>query len=180
MKNLAGDKNCDDEIYRELQAARIPIVVGERSKSEVAAMLWGKLGPIAFTRAWYYWVADGPVPIEIARALYADPIGKIDVRSGGHCGCPSPDEYGAVYYDADGKRLYSDPDGSERRKLDELIAKGLIESNPLYRCVPDRKTAATRIVVDCYHLDSEAGLRLFADAVRGLSGDHPEKKDSRP
>ncbi len=168
MKNLAGDDNCDREIRRELERARIEIVEGERSTHEVPASLTGKLGPFTFRRAWYYWVAEGPMPIKMARELYADPVGKDDVRVGGHCGCPSPDKYGATYYDADGLQLYSDPTGEEARKQAHFLEKGFItpEQCSLYRFVPDKRAAAVRAIVDCYHIDSEVGLRLFADTIR--------------
>lgn len=170
MKNLAGDPDCDREIRRELTRARIPIVRNPPPRGEVPATLQGELGPILFTRAWRYWVARGPVPIEIARTLYEDPVGKTDIRSGGHCGCPAPDEYGARYYDADGRELHSDPDGSEQRTLEELFItrETITRADLLYRLVPDKKVAAVRVVVDCYHIDSELGLRIFADAIREL------------
>jgi hypothetical protein len=121
------------------------------------------------------------VPIEIARALYSDPVGKEDVRACGHCACPAPDDYGAEYFDADGVQLYSDPDGSEQRALDGMVARGLLKREDVIgRCVPDKRAAAVRVVVNCYHIDSEVGLRLFADALRGLIGDHPVKRDRNP
>lgn len=170
MKNLAGRPDCDAEIRYELTRARIEIVEGERSTHEVAASVTGKLGAFLFQRAWYYWMANGPMPIELARELYADPVGRTDVRAGGHCACPPPDEYGAVYYDADGKMLYDDPDGTELQKSEHFLAKGFITAEQVarYRFVSDRKAAAIRIEVDSYHIDSEVGLRLFADTIRRI------------
>jgi hypothetical protein len=46
-----------------------------------------------FCRAWYYWIVTGFVPLHVAEELYADPIGKKDVRVSGHCGCPAPKEW---------------------------------------------------------------------------------------
>ena len=167
MKNLAGDPDCDDEIRSELARARIPIVGYVAPRSEVPSTLQGKLGPITFTRAWVYWVTEGPVPLELARELFADPVGREDVRSGGHCGCPSPDAYGATYYDADGVELLSDPDGKDQRTIEALIEKGSLKREDfLGRFVRDKRTAAAYATVNCYHIDTEVGLRLFADTIR--------------
>lgn len=92
MKNLAGNKDCDVEIRRELTRCRVPIIEGERSTGEVPASLTGKLRNFTFNRAWYYWVIKGPVPIEVARELYEDPVGATDVRSGGYAGGSPPEE----------------------------------------------------------------------------------------
>lgn len=163
LVNLAGSAECDEHIREELTRARISIVKGPRLAGEVAATLQGKLGLINFHRAWTYWVAEGPVPIELARELYADPVGRTDIRSGGHCACPHPESYGAKYYDADGVRLYEDPDGRE-----ESVPERLKWIENTWRCVVDKKAAAARIVVDVYHIDTEVGLRVFADAIRHM------------
>jgi len=63
----------------------------------------GALLGFTFRRAWYYWMVSGMMPLEVARRLWDDPEGKRSVRVGGHCGCPSPDEYGA--YNVDGKMV---------------------------------------------------------------------------
>jgi hypothetical protein len=175
MKNLAGDPNCDKEIRRELARARIEIVEGARSTHEVAASVTGKLGHITFTRAWYYWVAEGKVPFSVATELWNDPVGRTDVRVGGHCGCPSPAEYGTTYYDADGKVLYEDKTGEEERRTQHFVDKGIItpEDQAKYRFVQDKRAAANVAFVSLYHIDSEVGLRLFADAIRALNDGLP-------
>jgi hypothetical protein len=55
--------------------------------------VYGQAGNLQFERYWRYWVARGPVPLSVARELYADPIGKESVRADGHCGCPPPEEW---------------------------------------------------------------------------------------
>ncbi len=92
MQNLAGDENCDEFIARELSRSRINAVQGKRSCREVPASITGKLGPFTFTRAWYYWMVSGPTPLAVAKELYADPVGRADVRVEGHCGCPAPEK----------------------------------------------------------------------------------------
>jgi hypothetical protein len=176
VRNLAGHGECDRAIRVELERARIDIVEGARSTHEVAAPITGKLGAFTFTRSWYYWVAEGPVPLEVARELYADPVGKTDVRVGGHCACPSPDEYGATYFDADGFELASDPEGKEATTWAHLQERGILPSpeEKRIRFVADVRAVAVRGEVSSYHIDSEVGLRLFADTIRarGLAAEH--------
>ena len=118
FRNMAGVTDCDRWIEKELQEAKIPIRSGfenwslkagtktsngmilikdfddyihkYRSKSEVPYHIIGILGNYTFKRAWYYWVVRGEVSKKIAKKLYKEPIGKRDVRVGGHCGCPPP------------------------------------------------------------------------------------------
>lgn len=93
MINLAGKQDCDKHIKQELQGAGIKVVPVEPVHTEVHYTLIGHLPGFEFRRAWYYWVVEGDVPIDIARELYVDPIGHTDVRVIGHCGCPPPDEW---------------------------------------------------------------------------------------
>lgn len=170
MQNLAGNKNCDREIRRELERARIDVVEGQATRGEVPYTITGSLAGWTFERAWYYWVAKGQLPLEIAKQLYADPIGKTDVRVAGHCGCPPPEPPWVTCYDAEGNQLWSDPDGEEARKAVGFVERGLLKAEQFagQRFVPDAPSVAARIVVESYHIDSEAGLRLFADALRSL------------
>jgi hypothetical protein len=170
MKNLAGDENCDAHIERELTRCGIEVVRGARVAREVGASITGKLGAFTFERAWYYWVATGPMPIEAARVLYADPVGKTDIRCGGHCCCPSPDEYGADYFDADGNQLSSDPDGKEAASMASMIERGVLGADAMdgFRFVPDKRVGYARAEVRCYQVDSELGLYILANAIRSL------------
>jgi hypothetical protein len=106
MKNLAGCKDADDSIKEELYIAGIEMInVGGTVCSEVPYSVIGRVGYWTLTRAWYYWVADverlqDGLPMETALELHNKPhptmtrLGNV-IRSGGHCGCPSPDEFGA-------------------------------------------------------------------------------------
>ena len=76
MKNLAGVKECDVDIRRELTEAGIKINHVKKGKTEVPYTLIGRLGQFDFRRAWYYWTVSGKVPIEVARELYANSVGK--------------------------------------------------------------------------------------------------------
>ncbi len=99
MRNLAGDKGCDPVIRRELAEAIVQIVEhGKRLDSQVPASVTGQLtlngeSVFAFRRAWYYWTVSGNVPLAVAQEMYADPVGREDVRVAGHCGCPPPEKW---------------------------------------------------------------------------------------
>ena len=99
MKNLAGDKTPNLDIARELRRCRISErwlnadEQGGEVRATIGGIIAGPLGPIEMRRAWYYWVASGPVPMAIADRLYADPVGRDDIRVAGHCGCPPPMEW---------------------------------------------------------------------------------------
>lgn len=115
MKNLAGDKNADDLVKEELYIAGIPTINCE-GNGEVFYKHIGRIGNWTFKRAWSYWIASVPdgekgLPLKIAMDLYNlkhptndnEIMGNI-IRTGGHCGCPSPDEFGAEpIHDNEGK-----------------------------------------------------------------------------
>lgn len=93
--NYAGRSNVDDALQAELEAAgiraeRLPEIL-RPSRGEVKSIVLGALHGWHFSRAWYYWIAQGPgLPPQ-----YADPLHATygtDVRVSGHCGCPSPFE----------------------------------------------------------------------------------------
>lgn len=94
MKNLAGNKDCDADVEAELTRAKIDIVRAEfPADREVLTRIAGKLGPFVFERRWRYWTVSGPMPLDLAEQMYADPIGVSDVRVAGHCACPPPKKW---------------------------------------------------------------------------------------
>ena len=104
MKNLAGNKDCDVDIEDELTRAKIDIVRAELpARREVPARLSGKLGPFVLERGWCYWTVSGPMPLDLAEQMYADPIGARDVRVAGHCACPPPKKWTETCRRADGR-----------------------------------------------------------------------------
>jgi hypothetical protein len=172
MKNLAGDPDCDREIERELTRCGIEIVrSAERSTREAAASISGKLGAFAFKRAWYYWVVEGPMPLELAIKLYEHPVGRDDIRTGGYAGNIDPREYGTYYFDADGNQLSSDPTGKEAEAAMGFIERGTLEAKAFdgHRFVPDKRVGYTSAFVRLYHVDSELGLYVLAHAIRCLT-----------
>lgn len=165
MRNLAGRDDSDIWAASELTAAGIDIEVAPKPYGEPQTRVKGRLGGVEFTRAWRYWVADGRVPLDIARCLYEHPVGRRDVRVRGYAG-NAPPEGGLVdYYTADGKEVVIDADGSQEAEYDRLAKKGLLDRDDKPRFA---KTADGLAGFVCkYHIDSAEGLRLFADALRG-------------
>jgi hypothetical protein len=167
MRNVAGDKNSDLEIRLELERARIPVV--ERAEPfkhpEVAQTATGNLPGFTLSRNWYYWVVVGNVPLEVAKELYADPVGRTDVRVDGHCGCPPPEAPWVKWITSDGREV------APRAQYDECVAMNermKYKSDFLDGICPDDDPAAkdAKQYVTCYHIDSEVGLRLFVDTLR--------------
>lgn len=94
MKNYAGDKDeaLDVALKEELETAGFEILEmpeSMRSKREVGTRIVGILHGWSLTRAWYYWVAEGPgIPVEEAVKLQ-ESHGK-QVRANGDCVARGP------------------------------------------------------------------------------------------
>jgi len=114
MKNLAGHTESDKFIKKELEKANISFEHIETPSGECGYTIIGKLKNWTFTRAWYYWIAITdennaiplPIAIEMYNKKYPDEMFDHDqsfgkygnsIRTGGHCGCPSPEEYDMTY-----------------------------------------------------------------------------------
>ena len=96
MEILAGRSvpNVTERVIAELQAAGIPHFFDPEHDDRFTEVYTNARGVLTiedrsfiFKRAWYYWTVNGPVPMEIAKRMYENPIGKKDVRVAGHCGC---------------------------------------------------------------------------------------------
>ena len=169
MRNLAGHENPDSIIEEELFIAGVPAVRGERSPHEVAASVTGKLGGFVFTRAWYYWVVDGPVPYGVAQEIYEQqPYGRRDVRVAGHCGCPPPEDPWLTYRAKDGRLVIIQPSAlgqATKKEFPEVFAdwdSKFIE----VESKSERVALAVSVYVENYHIDSQGGLKVFVDALR--------------
>lgn len=156
MKNLAGDPNCDADIRRELREAGIGLINEDRTKTEVPSTISGEFGVFKFTRAWYYWIVEGKMPLEVAKELYEDPVGRKDVRVAGHCGCPSPDEPWIEWYDSEGRRIF--PLSKKHKDFSHEEAG--------YQVFFKDPSKVGKGYIPLYHIDTEEGLRLFTDAIR--------------
>lgn len=113
----------------------------------------------------YYYVVNGPMPIEAARAVYAHPVGHTDVRAGGHGCAEPPDKHGT--WRLDGEEVIADPDGTKEAEWDAWTKN----NTPTLSFVFTKDPAAigAELFVESYHVDSELGLYVLVEAIRSLS-----------
>ena len=177
MENLAGNKKADEHIKEELFLAGIEMI-DQKSEGEVPYTIVGRIGHWKFRRAWYYWVVtverpeDG-LPLVVAMGLHNMPhptkkiIGNV-VRSGGHCGCPAPDEYGAqpVYNDELDEQLIK---LGYKKEYFKPLDKSFIHINvgEVSKLCNEGKLTVERYV-DCYHVDDQIGLNELAKTLKTL------------
>jgi len=168
MENLAratADEKVECSVLRELERCRIP-AIKEKGQGEVPYRHIGKLGDFTFRRAWGYWVVKGPVPIEVAKELYDDVVGRTDIRVDGHCGCPAPELPWVTYYDKQGRKLYKLKKPDEQKREEALLDKWSNEDwRTKYTFVEDPAAVAVQAVVEMYHIDTEQGLRIFVNFI---------------
>lgn len=181
MRNLAGDKDADLFIREELYLADIETLdVGEQEHSEVPYTIVGRIRHWRFRRAWTYWVAtvendiDG-LPLKQALELHNTPnpvnpdqiLGQV-IRSGGHAGAPSPDEYGAqpeYGTELDSKLLELGYEMKEM-KIGDLGKPYIpITVGEISELCNSGKLDVERYV-KCYHIDTQIGLREFAKFLK--------------
>ncbi len=180
MKNLAGVKDADKYIKEELHLAGIEAIhVGGTVCSEVPYSIIGRIKYWTLTRAWYYWIAsverteDG-LPLEDAVKLHETPhpteeghkLGD-SIRSGGHCGCPSPAEHGAEV-------AYNDEFINQLKEIGEYMEldfRGVkypdITVGRISELCNEGKLTVKRYVTS-YHIDDQIGLNEFAKAINNL------------
>ncbi len=179
MENLAGVQNADDTILEELYLAGIPAIKTDKSTSEVPFSYVGIFGNWIFTRRWHYWVADtmgdAGLPLKTALELHNrknpvkdENLGSV-IRSGGHCGCPSPDEYGAqpIYNDELDTQLES---LGYKKVYSDFLKKEYIPISvgEISKLCNDGRLEVERYV-DCYHIDDQIGLNEFAKTISDSS-----------
>lgn len=156
--NLAGREDADYHILDELRVSRITAIVGDAVPGEVPSQVTGRLGPFSFVRRWYYYSVAGDVPLHVAVELYGDPLGKRDVRVAGHCGCPPPEPPWVTWRLPCGGTVVPLSGQSE-----STIRWGAENE---YAFSDDPASLCATPVISSYHIDSEAGLRLFADTIK--------------
>lgn len=128
----------------------------------------GRIGAFTFRRAWSYWIVSGPMPLDVARRLYADPVGATDIRVNGHCGCPAPGEPGGrpTWTLPDGRIVLREWERADFEKIGDEWAPGWRDK---YVFTDDPESIGARGAIDCYHVDSELGLFKIAEAIRSLA-----------
>ena len=128
-----------------------------------------------------YWIASAPegegLPLDVAMQMherkYPDSEGKIKtygevIRSGGHCMCPSPEEYGVKHFDSKGLQVVLDPEDKEKKCFESILERhpDLQEAYEKYLFVSSLEGLDLRSVVDSYHIDTELGLDEFVRIIQ--------------
>jgi hypothetical protein len=103
-------------------------------------------------------MVDGLVPLDVARELYADEVGKKDVRARGDCGCPSPDVL-ACRCDPEGRIVVDDVEFEKFRRV--LPGRSLPSGY-----VREKDAVSSAKCITCYHIDSQTGLNLFVKTIK--------------
>lgn len=169
MKNLAGSAEADRDVEQELTRCGIEIVRGDRSTGEVKTSITGRLevgGKVwTFSRAWYYWIVSGETPLNVAENLYADPVGRQDIRVAGHCGRPAPSEW-ITWLTPEGKKILSTKD--EKNFDDMIVNHPDFAEHKAKHVFSDIPEALGKPYIRSYHIDSELGLYVFANAIKSL------------
>lgn len=167
MQNLAGVPNATQIIQSELTRCGINLCREPLPVGEPKSMLTGWLGDFTFSRAWYYWCVEGKVPLNMARAMYHNPMGKTDIRVSGDCGCPAPEGNHLNYFNKEGKQVFSLSTKADFEKWkDHKDSLGRISREWLAEniCVED-PSAVAQAYVTSYHIDSEVGLFHFVQMM---------------
>jgi hypothetical protein len=159
---------CDEAVRLELQAAGIDPVCGEPAVGEVVSSVTGQLGGFTFRRCLCHWVADGLVPLEVALAMHADPVGRKGLRVGGHGARPAPGQFATVWLDGEGNLnlpLGDKEETAEALAVHYPAAHRRVERGARVEFVSDPARRG-RGFVDGYHIDTDDGLLLFAETMR--------------
>jgi hypothetical protein len=164
MKDLAGNPACDLVIAGELERSGIEVLPCETGLFGVPSQLFGRLGPIEFWRASLYWVAHGPLPLAVALDLYEDPLARRTLYVHGHGEGPPPQAPWVAWYTSDGARIRSTEQEAWYRR--ERARRPGAFGNAAIVFHDDPKSLGASPFIDLYHIDSEIGLQLFADAIR--------------
>lgn len=174
MKNLAGHPEADAFVKVELITAGIPYVTHQEHipQREVPTHYSGALGPYQFHRLWYYWSVRGPVPLAMAKEMYAHSDGVTDVRVAGHCGCPPPEKW-VNRLDKSNRKIVLMQGGNkesvEKYHAGEFedspyvteVMEQFIAENVFVDTVEEADEAAKHSYIDTYHIDTQEGLNLF-------------------
>ena len=110
------------------------------------------------------------MPLDIARKLYADPIGVTDIRVGGDCGCPAPEGHCITWINSvtlkQVHRRFDDKGENQEeawaiacKKYDFLAGEGAKHE---WAEDPSAVPGVQGFIMD-YHVDTGEGLRLLAD-----------------
>lgn len=153
MINLAGVETCNETIRKELETAGVEVVeVGEMDR-EVPASIIGKCNNFIFSRAWYYWVVTGYMPLQYAKEIY-EKYKDLNIRVAGHCGNPPPEEW------------CEPKDYHEKCKVHfDKFWKKEITSEQCNEICNDIRKQGDQFVTH-YHIDTQEGLNRFVEIIK--------------
>lgn len=177
MRNLAGHKQSTEIIKSELERVGIVVRRSDNPIGEPKSMVYGKLNGFTFERAWYYYVVEGLVPLDIANELYRTKVGKSDIRVAGHCACPPPGEWSKPVNLKTGRQIidrgvhgcflaWHEPGeifNKDNEPVEEAIQRSLDRMNWEFGEIKNFPQ-----FINSYHIDSELGLYLFVQAIKNL------------
>lgn len=163
MRNLAGRSDADEWVRKELNKASIPIVSLEPHAREVRATIGGQIGQFRFVRAWYYWTVQGMVPLHVAKRINRHPHGFRETRAGGYAGGIHPHRVAGRFL-ANGGQVWPESQRADWEALVQRHPEFVEVANAADIFSDDPSVGA--LYVTSYHIDSPAGLRMFAKMLR--------------
>lgn len=155
----------DRAIVRALGRAQMEVFRLDQPSGDPPSRLRGKLGPIEIARGPSCWIADGPLPLAVASALYQHPIGRREIRIAGRADPPPPEAPWIVWYTAHGERVYPVHLQARFRMTCEH-SPGLARMSPGAIFHDDPATIGATPYIDLYQIDSEDGLQVFGSVLR--------------
>lgn len=155
----------NETILEELTKAGItPVSSPKVRESEVATNYTGKYKDFTFTRAWYYWVVEGPVPFTTAQKMYENPNGRKDVRASGHCGCPPPVDMLTRIDNKTGKIVVDNEEWEKGKHIFRNMPDSL--KSWITEYIPEKDSEGFSEFVTSYHIDSQEGLNMFMTILK--------------
>jgi len=172
MKSLVTACTIEAETVarHELMTAGIDIIkLHEAQQGELAITIMGKLADISFNRSHHYWCAKGRIPLAVAELLYADPVGRRDLRIGGYYERPSPDKF-ARWFLLDGRQVLTNEEMTEVnawKNCGNVYYQNLWKMNASkYIASDDPASIGAKAFIGMYHADSQEGLNLLARMIK--------------
>jgi hypothetical protein len=161
MESLREHKYWDEFIKRELKRCRVPLAEVCLPSEKVPYTLIGEFaGPFTFIRKDYYWIVTGPVPLEVAFELHADPVVKDDIRVSSPSGSENaqPEDRAMWLVPKDSLEITSEDDEFDISEINALPGWYQVYFD-------DPESRGARQYVTEYRIDSEIGLRVFVDTL---------------
>lgn len=155
MINIAGVETCDETIKEELEEAGIGIVDVGKMKREVPASIIGKCNNFIFGRAWYYWIVEGYMPLEVAQKIHKVNLEKeLSIRVSGNCTNPPPEKWVECKGWKEKFKPFFQDFLDEKISLEEADKIGL-----------EIKSQGEQFVTH-YHIDTQEGLNYFVKVIK--------------